>query len=464
MKHMLTTSTIYNLHEKQKKFFANGKTKEISFRKESLKRLLTVIQKNEDAICDALYKDFKKSKFESLATEVVLVVKELQIVIKNINRWAKPKSIRASLFNFPSKDFIYSEPYGTVLIIAPWNYPYQLVIAPLIGAIAAGNTVVIKPSELTPATSALLEIMISETFSSEYISVVQGDKETSKELLQQKWDYIFFTGSVKVGKIVVEAAAKHLTPVTLELGGKNPCIVDQTAKLTLTARRIVWGKFVNAGQTCIAPDYLLVHKNIETDFIKELQTEIVRAYGENPKTSKDFPRIINISNFERLSSFLKDGKIVAGGVTDAEDLYIAPTLLQNPSLESEVMQEEIFGPILPILTYSTEADLEKIILRYDKPLALYVFSENKTFAEKILKNFSFGGGSTNDVMIQFVNHRLPFGGVGSSGMGAYHGKHSFDTFSHKKSITRKGTWLDIPFRYAPYEGKINLFKNISKWI
>lgn len=461
---MPTTATIYTLTKKQKKFFASGKTKEISFRKESLKKLLTVIQKNENVICDALYKDFKKSKFESLATEVVLVVKELQLAIKNIDRWAKPKSVSASLLNFPSKDFIYSEPYGTVLLIAPWNYPYQLVIAPLIGAIAAGNTVIIKPSELTPATSALLEMMISETFSSEFISVVQGDKEVSKELLQQKWDYIFFTGSVKVGKIVAEAAAKHLTPVTLELGGKNPCIIDDTAKITLSARRIVWGKFVNAGQTCIAPDYLLVHKSIEADFIKELQTEIVRAYGENPKTSKDFPRIINISNFERLSAFLKDGKIVAGGVTDVENLYISPTLIQNPSLESEVMQEEIFGPILPVLTYSSEADLEKIILRFDKPLAFYVFSENKPFAEKILKNFSFGGGATNDVMIQFVNHRLPFGGVGSSGLGAYHGKHSFETFSHKKSITRKGTWLDIPFRYAPYEGKVSLFKKISKWI
>lgn len=464
MKHMPTSSTIYTLTEKQKKFFASGKTKEISFRKESLKKLSTVIQKNEDTICDALYKDFKKSKFESLATEVVLVVKEVQLAIKNIDRWTNPKSVRASLLNFPSKDFIYSEPYGSVLILAPWNYPYQLVIAPLIGAITAGNTVVIKPSELTPATSALLEKMISETFTSDYIAVVQGDKEVSKKLLKQKWDYIFFTGSVKVGKIIAEAAAKHLTPVTLELGGKNPCIIDDTAKLTLSARRIVWGKFVNAGQTCIAPDYLLVHKNIETDFIKELQKEMIRAYGENPKTSKDFPRIINTANFERLSAFLKDGKIIVGGVTDVENLYIAPTLLQNPSLENAVMQEEIFGPILPIITYSTEADLEKIILRYEKPLAFYVFSENYSFAEKILKKFSFGGGATNDVMIQFVNHRLPFGGVGSSGMGAYHGKYSFETFSHKKSITRKGTWLDIPFRYAPYKRKVNLFKKISKWI
>nr|MBA3986600.1 aldehyde dehydrogenase family protein [Flavobacteriales bacterium] len=293
---------------------------------------------------------------------------------------------------------------------------------------------------------------------------VQGDKETSQELLKQKWDYIFFTGSVKVGKIIAEAAAKHLTPVTLELGGKNPCIIDETAKVSLSARRIVWGKFVNAGQTCIAPDYLLVHKSIESDFIKALQEEITQAYSENPKESQDFPRIINTSNFERLSAFLKDGNVIVGGDTDVQDLYIAPSLIQNPSLESDVMQEEIFGPILPILTYSTEQDIEKVIMGYDKPLALYVFSENKSFAEKILKKYSFGGGATNDVMIQFVNHRLPFGGVGSSGLGAYHGKHSFDTFSHTKAITRKGTWLDIPFRYAPYEGKVNLFRKISKWI
>ncbi|PKP26409.1 MAG: aldehyde dehydrogenase [Bacteroidetes bacterium HGW-Bacteroidetes-2] len=461
---MPTSSTISNIKEKQNNFFAIGKTKEITFRKEALKKLLAVIQKNEEAICNALYSDFKKSKFESLVTEVVLVVKELQLSIKNIDKWTKPKTVKASFLNFPSKDLLYTEPYGTVLIIAPWNYPYQLVIAPLIGAIAAGNTVVIKPSELTPATSALLENIISETFSAEYILVIQGNKDTAQELLQQKWDYIFFTGSVKVGKIIAKAAAKHLTPMTLELGGKNPCIIDETAKLKLSARRIVWGKFVNAGQTCIAPDYLLVHKSIETDFIKELQKEIVKAYGENPKTSKDYPRIINTSNFERLSAFLKDGKVLAGGECDNTDLYISPTLLQNPSLESEVMQEEIFGPILPILTYLTAADLEKIILRYEKSLALYVFSENKVFAEKVLKDFSFGGGATNDVMIQFVNHRLPFGGVGSSGMGAYHGKHSFETFSHKKSITKKGTWLDIPFRYAPYGGKTNLIKKISKWI
>ncbi len=461
---MPTTPNISDLIEKQRLFFAQGKTKEVTFRKEALEKLLKVIQKNEDAICEALYSDFKKAKFESLATEVVLVVKELQLAIKKVKKWSKPKSVRASLLNFPSSDYIYAEPYGTVLLIAPWNYPYQLVIAPLIGAIAAGNTVVIKPSELTPATSALLDSMISETFSSEYITVVQGGKETSQELLQHKWDYIFFTGSVKVGKIIAETAAKHLTPVTLELGGKNPCIIEESAKISLSARRIVWGKFVNAGQTCIAPDYLLVHTSIEAAFIKALQEEITKAYGEDPQKSKDFPRIINASNFERLSAFLKDGKVVAGGVADKEDLYIAPTLIQNPPLDSEVMEDEIFGPVLPVLTYSTEADIEKIVMRYDKPLALYVFSKNKSFAERLLRKYSFGGGATNDVMIQFVNHRLPFGGVGKSGLGAYHGKHSFDTFSHKKAITRKGTWLDIPFRYAPYEGKINLFKKMSKWI
>lgn len=421
------------------------------------------VQKHESGIIQALYGDFKKPAFEAVATETGYIESELKSTIRNIHKWAKPNWVLPSLLNFPSTDYLYKEPYGKVLIIAPWNYPYQLALAPLIAAVAAGNQVTVKPSELTPNTSAIIAKIIAEAFDKDHVECVEGGMETSKELLAQRWDYIFFTGSVSVGKTVAKAAAENLTPVTLELGGKNPCIIEQSADLKLTAKRIVWGKFLNAGQTCIAPDYLLVHENVKAKLIDFLKTEIANAYGENPEESEDFPRIINEKNWKRQVALLKNENILFGGESNAEDFYLAPTLIDEPKPDSLVMQEEIFGPILPILGYKTEAYLEKIITQYEKPLSLYVFTENMVFAKKIITRFSFGGGCINDTVIHFANKRLPFGGVGHSGIGAYHGKRSFDLFSHQKAIVKKGNWLDIPTRYAPYKGKLTSIKRLLKW-
>ena len=447
----------------QKDFYKTRQTHDISYRKEALKKLLKEVKAREEDICDALYADFKKPKFESVITETSIVISELTLAIKKLASWAKPKRVWPALLNFPSKDRIHSEPYGTTLIIAPWNYPYQLAIAPLIGAVAAGNTVVLKPSELTSNTSQILEEIVSAVFDDRHVKVVQGGVETSEALLAERWDYIFFTGSVHVGKIVAKAAAPTLTPVTLELGGKNPCIVDIHTDFKLTAKRIVWGKFLNAGQTCIAPDYLIVQAQVKFDFMKALIAEIEAAYGNNPQESPDYPRIINEKNFQRLADLLEGEKVLYGGKVDKNDLYIAPTLLDEPSLDSDVMQDEIFGPILPIQVYSSLDDISNMIAKYEKPLSLYVFSNDKKFANRMIERHSFGGGAINDTVTHFVNHRMPFGGVGHSGIGAYHGKHSFDTFSHKKSITNKKTWLDIPMRYAPYKGKLKLLKIFLKY-
>ncbi|TPD71320.1 aldehyde dehydrogenase [Flavobacterium microcysteis] len=437
--------------------------KEINRRKEKLKKFSHVISLHENDIIEALYKDFGKPAFEAYLTEINVVQSDLKDAIKNINAWAKPKKVRASILNFPSSDYIYTEPYGKTLIISPWNYPFQLAICPLIAAFAAGNSIVLKPSELTPHTSSLISKIIRETFDVKEAVAVLGDAEIAKSQLAKKWDYIFFTGSPAVGKEVAKAAAENLTPVTLELGGKNPCIIDKSANLQIAAKRIVWGKFINAGQTCIAPDYLLIHKGIKAKFIRLLQQEIVNAYGEDPKLSPDFTRIINKKHFLRLVGMIEEGKTIAGGIYDDENLYIAPTLIDEPSLDSSVMKDEIFGPLLPLLSYESESDLEKIISKYEKPLSLYVFTEDKTFAERIIQKFSFGGGCINDTVVHFSNKRLPFGGVGNSGMGAYHGKKSYDTFSHQKSIVKKATWLDIPLRYAPYGNKLKIIRKLLKW-
>jgi len=437
--------------------------KEINRRKEKLKKFSHVISLHENDIIEALYKDFGKPAFEAYLTEINVVQSDLKDAIKNINAWAKPKKVRASILNFPSSDYIYTEPYGKTLIISPWNYPFQLAICPLIAAFAAGNSIVLKPSELTPHTSSLISKIIRETFDVKEAVAVLGDAEIAKSQLAKKWDYIFFTGSPAVGKEVAKAAAENLTPVTLELGGKNPCIIDKSANLQIAAKRIVWGKFINAGQTCIAPDYLLIHKGIKAKFIRLLQQEIVNAYGEDPKLSPDFTRIINKKHFLRLVGMIEEDKTIAGGIYDDENLYIAPTLIDEPALDSAVMKDEIFGPLLPLLSYESESDLEKIISKYEKPLSLYVFTEDKTFAERIIQKFSFGGGCINDTVVHFSNKRLPFGGVGNSGMGAYHGKKSYDTFSHQKSIVKKATWLDIPLRYAPYGNKLKIIRKLLKW-
>ena len=455
---------IPSLVDSQRAYFSSGATKSIKQRILILKRLRESVKKHEETIHQALYTDFKKPLYESISSETGIVLRELRLTIKNLEFWARPKKVKSAIANFPSRDYLYYEPYGTTLIIAPWNYPYQLTLAPLIGAIAAGNTVVIKPSELTPATSQIIETIITEVFSPEYVTVVQGAIPETTELLAQRWDYIFFTGSVAVGKIIAKAAAKYLTPTTLELGGKNPCVIDASVNMSLVAKRIVWGKFLNAGQTCIAPDYILIEATVKESFLKALKKELEGAYGKDAKASPDFTRVINEKNFDRLAHMLEDVAIVIGGHTDRKQLYIAPTIIDNPSLDSLVMEDEIFGPILPVIPYQTKADIEAIIHRYEKPLSGYVFSRKRSFSNWFLERFSFGGGAVNDTVIHFINEKLPFGGVGHSGIGSYHGKHSFLAFSHTKAIVKKGNWLDIPIRYAPYKGKNKLLRFALRWL
>jgi len=457
-------SRLKKILENQKVFFESGKTRDISFIKNKLRLLKESIINNEDVIHQALYKDFKKPKFEAYISEFGILISEIDHVLKNISKWSKPKRVRSSKLNFPSKDYIYSEPYGAVLVIAPWNYPFQLAISPIISAIAAGNTVVLKPSEVTVHTADIIKTILKDIFDESHLFVELGGVPETTLLLKERWDYIFFTGSVPVGRIIAKAAAVNLTPVTLELGGKNPCIVDETADLKLTAKRLVWGKFLNAGQTCIAPDYILVKNQVKSDLIKHLKKEIIKAYGEDPETSSSYPRIVNVENLKRLTDMLKNAKIIIGGNSNIKDNYLAPTIVDNPKLDSKLMQTEIFGPILPILNYKTKKDIESIIKSFEKPLGFYVFSNNKAFYNSILKKYSFGGGAINDTMVHFGNPRLPFGGVGDSGIGAYHGQFSFDTFTHKKGITIKANWVDITLRYAPYKNKLKLLKKAFKWI
>lgn len=433
-------------------------------RKKALQKLLKSIIDHEEEVLEALYKDFKKPKFEGILSETGYVIADLKNTIKNITKWSKPSKAFPSLLNFPSTDYIVKEPYGKVLIMSPWNYPFQLALSPLIAAIAAGNSVTLKPSELTPYTSAVVSKIIRESFDVRQALVVTGDATIAQDLLKKRWDYIFFTGSVPVGKIVAKAAAENLTPVTLELGGKSPCIVDETANLELAAKRIVWGKFLNAGQTCIAPDYLIVHYRQKKKLTDLIIQEIKKAYGDNPQESEDFARIINLKNWRRQVGLIENQFLLYGGENNEEELYLAPTLVDEPIAESLVMQEEIFGPILPIVTYENKEHLHRTISRYEKPLALYVFSTDKSFQKEIISKYSFGGGCINDTLVHFANKNLPFGGVGHSGVGAYHGKYGFDTFSHKKSVTKKANWLDIPLRYAPYKGKIKMIKRILNWI
>jgi aldehyde dehydrogenase (NAD+) len=455
---------ILKLLEHQRTFFATGLTKDIGYRKAALVRFRESLDRHEQAIIDALAADFSKPVFESLATEIGIVNRELHLAIKEIWKWQRPKKVKSTFFNFPSSDFVQYEPYGATLIISPWNYPYQLAMGPLIGAIAAGNTVLLKPSELTPHTSSLIAKIIKEVFDPGHVHTLQGDKDVSQALLRERWDYIFFTGSVPVGKIIAKAAAQHLTPVTLELGGKSPCIVDETAHIQQAARRIVWGKFVNAGQTCIAPDYVMVHASKKETLLKALDLEITKAYGADPRATPDFARIINRRNFDRLSKMLEGVRISTGGTIAAEECYISPTVLDIDSTEALVMQDEIFGPILPVLTYERQEDIKRVISGYEKPLSAYVFSRKRSFKKWFTTEFSFGGGVINDTLIHFVNDKLPFGGVGHSGIGSYHGKQSFHTFSHAKSIVKRGTWLDIPIRYAPYKKKAGFIKWALKWL
>lgn len=437
---------------------------DIGYRKEILKRLLNAIIVHEDEIISALKADFHKPEFETVVTETSYVISDLKHTIKNLSRWAKPKRVFPFVVNIPSSDSIYKEPYGKVLVISPWNYPFQLALCPVIAAVAAGNQVVLKPSELTPNTAEIIQKIIAKVFSINQVEVIQGDASLATQLLSQRWDYIFFTGSVAVGKIVAKAAAQHLTPVTLELGGKNPCIVDETANLQIAAKRIVWGKFINAGQTCIAPDYILVHQKSKAQFIQYLKEEITHAYGDNPEISPDYARIINAKNWTRLVEMIESDKVIFGGKFNSETNYLAPTLIEENNLDSLIMQDEIFGPLLPMVTYQNESEIDTIIAKYEKPLALYVFSERNIFCDEIISKHSFGGGCINDTMVHFSNNKLPFGGVGHSGIGAYHGQLSFDIFSHHKAVVKKATWIDLPLRYAPYKGKLTIVKKILNWL
>ena len=454
--------SVRGILEKQRQYFYNGNTLDIDYRKASLRKLKNEIKKNEDNIFNALKKDLNKSEFESFSTEIGLVYEEINETLKNIDKWSKRKKVKTPISQFKASSYIYKEPYGNALIIAPWNYPFQLVMAPLIGAIAAGNTVVIKPSELAPATASVIENIISNVFNKEYIAVIQGDIDVNKALLEERFDYIFFTGSTVVGKIVMEAATKNLTPITLELGGKSPCIVDKSDKIDLFAKRIVWGKLLNSGQTCVAPDYFLIHKDIKEEFLKSVKKYVKEFYGDNPIKSEDYVKIINKRHFQRILSLIDKDNILLGGNYDEAKLKIEPTVVEVKSLDEKIMSEEIFGPIMPIITYSKYEEVIKTIRNFEKPLALYLFTENKVLEKNILENINFGGGCINDTIVHLATTELPFGGVGMSGMGSYHGKRSFDTFTHEKSILKRSNWIDIPLRYPPYLGKISLLRKIFK--
>ena len=450
------------LFAQQKETYLSGHTKSIDFRKEQLKKLKSLLKENEEVLTDAVHMDFKKPAFETFGTEIGLIIGEINYALKNLEDWVKPEKVPTSLVNFPSENYILKEPYGSVLIISPWNYPVQLCLLPLVGALAAGNTAVIKPSELTPHTSSALSDLIALYFPSDVAAVCEGGAETSAALLDLDFDYFFFTGSTRVGKIVMQKAASRLIPVTLELGGKTPCIVDETADIGISAKRIAWGKFVNAGQTCVAPDYLLVHPSIKEELLEELKSAITSLYGEDPEQSEDYPRMINEEHFNRVASYLEDGKLVFGGQTNEITNYISPTILSDVTWEDPVMNDEIFGPVLPVLTYDDLADAVSQIRNAPRPLALYVFTSNDDTEKYFLENVSFGGGAINDTIAQLGNHHLSFGGVGASGFGSYHGKASFDSFSHQKSIMKKNFLVDIPIRYAPYDGKMKWLKTIFR--
>lgn len=456
----MSSTTGKDILDKQKAFFLSGKTKDVSFRIHQLKVLQSIISENEKELFDAVYADFKKPEFESFATELGVVHAEIKNAIKNIRKWTKPKKVGSTLVNFPSRNYIYPEPYGVSLIIGPWNYPLLLLLTPLIGAIAAGNCVVLKPSELTPHTSKAIADLFKGFFDEDYIRVVTGGVEETQDLLNQPFDYIFFTGSTRVGKIVMQAAAKHLTPVTLELGGKSPAIIHKDVNIKVAAKRIVWGKYVNAGQTCVAPDYLYVHSEIKDAFFEALKKCVENAYGKDPKKSPDFARIINDVHFQRLHGYLNNGTTLFGGDIDVYDHYIAPTALTDISWEDPIMQEEIFGPILPIMEYSNLDNALAEIESRPKPLAMYIFTRSEQVEKKIIKRIPFGGGAVNDTVEHLANHHLPFGGVGASGMGAYHGKFSFDTFTHYKGIMKKGFVINIPLKFAPYKGKFKWIRKV----
>jgi len=445
---------------KQRQYFATGITQSLDYRLSQLKLLKQVIQGHQNEIITALQQDLGKPKFEAYTSEVLILLEEINFVLKHLREWMKPQRAKISLGQFPARGLIYPQPLGVVLIIAPWNYPFQLLVNPLIGAIAAGNCVIVKPSELAPHTASLISKLIGENFNPGLVNAIEGGVEVSEALLAEKFDHIFFTGSTRVGKIVMAKAANHLTPVTLELGGKSPCIIDRDVDIKVAAKRVAWGKFFNCGQTCIAPDYVLIHATIYDQFKEALQTAVREFYGEDPQQSPDYGRIINQRHWDRLVNFLTDGEIVIGGKHDRENLYIAPTIVDKITWDSPIMAEEIFGPILPLLPYSDLSEVIEKINDRGRPLALYFFSENTKNQERIINSIPFGGGCINDTIMHLSSPYLPFGGIGDSGMGRYHGKYTFDTFTHYKSILKKSLRFDQQWRYPPY--KINF--DFLKWL
>ncbi len=434
--------------DSQRNFFKTHSTRDIQFRRKQLKILRNAIKKNEQLLHEAIYKDFKKSEFDNYTTELSLLYNDIKEARRMIYNWARREKVSTGILNFPASSYIIPEPLGVCLVIGAWNYPYQLSLAPVIAAMAAGNTIVLKPSELPSNTASVMAKIVKENFSPEYFTVIEGGVEETQELLRQKFDKIFFTGSTKVGKIVYKAAAENLTPVTLELGGKSPAIVHEDCSLKVSVKRIVWGKFLNAGQTCIAPDYILVHKSIEQRLLQQLKDEIISQHFafEND----NYVQIINYDNFERLKKMIIPERVYFGGETNMQSRYIQPTIMQNVAMDDAVMQEEIFGPILPVISYETIEDAIKKVNSLPKPLSCYVFTKSNSVKKKVLREVSFGGGAINETVMHISNSNLPFGGVGHSGMGSYHGEAGFKAFTHYKSVMDKPTWLDPSIRYYPH--------------
>ncbi|MDO5640215.1 MAG: aldehyde dehydrogenase [Neisseria sp.] len=446
----MSKAEISNLLAQQRQYFQSGTTRPIAFRQTQLATLQRAVKENESAIIKALHADLNKSAFEGYLTEIGTTLEEIGYQLKHLPRLARPQKVRTPLTLFRGHSEIRPEPYGNVLNIAPWNYPFYLSIAPLAGAMAAGNTMILKPSEHAFHTSKLLAEILPRYFQTPYLAVIEGGIDTNEALLAEKFDYIFFTGSISVGKIVMAAAAEHLTPVTLELGGKSPCIVDESADLVQAAKSIMWGKCINAGQTCVAPDYLLVQKNVKLSLLAEIKRQIEAFYGKRPLQHPDYPKIISKRHYGRLKAFLQQGEILCGGGFNDETGKIEPTLLDGIGWENPVMQEEIFGPILPVLSFSDLSDAIGQIQARPKPLALYAFTRSAANERRLLAEISFGGGCINDTLVHLANSALPFGGVGASGMGSYHGQKSFETFSHYKSVFKRSAWPDIPLRYPPF--------------
>lgn len=445
---------------RQREFFKKGITRSIQNRSKALKSLLNEINNYEGEIMEAMYSDFQKSNFEAFETEIGLVKSELRLAINKINNWSSRSFQGFSILSFPARLYSVSIPLGNTLIISPWNYPFLLALSPMIGSISAGNTVLLKPSELTEKTSSVIEKLIKKTFDPGHVDIVQGGVEESQTILNYSFDFIFFTGSTSVGNIIYKKAAEHLCPVMLELGGKSPCIINHDADIDIAARRIVWGKFLNAGQTCVAPDYLLIHTEVKDRLIEKIKYYIKKFYGEDVKSSPDYPRIINKKNFDRLKNLMSNENIVHGGNFDQENLFIEPCLVEIRELSAPLMEEEIFGPILPLLSFESQSDINAIISKNAKPLALYVFTENDDFANEVLMDNPSGDACINDVVSHFGEKKIGVGGIGTSGFGKYHGKKSFQVFSHQKSILKRGIWPDIPLRYPPYKKKTKLLKTL----